>query len=399
MDVLLNEEESSIKSLAREVLADVATPATAREAERSPRGYSADLWREMATLDWLGLCLPEKFGGMGLPSHYLGLLLEEIGRHIAPVPLHSTLTAALAIARTGSNEQRETVLPSVANGSRILTVAHQEGRYLRRRGGLTTTAVRDGDDYIITGTKNHVDSFRAADSMVVSCADGPGVSLFLVDTTTAGVTGRPLVTLAKDDSDTVVFDHVRVPAGALLGEPGGAQAALDDLLDQGTALLCAQIAGAARKDAELAVEHSENRVAFGRPIGAFQAIQHLAADMLIALDGIDLLTHEALWRMGEGLPAAVEASQAKSFANDKSLFVVRSSQQIHGGMGFMMEFDLHLWYRRVVSWTLRYGTTGEHRARIASAVLDVRGPVRLGETQLLPAHAGASIAARALLSI
>jgi len=385
VDVLLNEEESSIKSLVREVLDDLATPAIAREAEGSPLGYSTDLWREMANLDWLGLCLPEQFGGMGQPFHYLGLLLEETGRHIAPVPLHSTLTAALAIARAGSDEQRENLLPSVADGSTILTVAHQEGRYLRRPGGLTTTAVRDGDEYIITGTKNHVDNFRAAGSMVVSCAEGPGVSLFLVDTTAAGVTGRPLVTLAKDDSDTVVFDQVRVPASALLGEPGRAQTVLDDMLDQGTALLCAQMAGAARKDAELAVEHSKNRVAFGRQIGAFQSIQHLAADMLIALDGIDLLTREALWRMGEGLPAAVETSQAKSFANDKGVFVVRSSQQIHGGMGFMMEFDLHLWYRRVISWSLRYGVTGEHRARIASALLDVRGPVRLGQTQVLPA--------------
>ncbi|HZA22586.1 MAG TPA: acyl-CoA dehydrogenase family protein, partial [Dehalococcoidia bacterium] len=140
----------------------------------------------------------------------------------------------------------------------------------------------------------------------------------------------------------------------------------------------AQIVGAARKDAEMAFEYSKNRVAFGRPIGAFQSIQHLCADMLVWVDGAQLLTYEALWKMDQGLPASIEVSQAKAFCNDKCQAVVRSSQTIHGGIGFMMEFDLHLWYRRVCAWTMRLGTSFEHRARIARALLDQPGRVRLG---------------------
>src|SRR5690606_12917580 len=124
------------------------------------------------------------------------------------------------------------------------------------------------------------------------------------------------------------------------------------VLDQAAGLICAQMAGATRRDMEMAVEYSKVRHAFGHPIGSFQAIRHLEADVLIAVDGADLLTNQALWKLGTGLPASVEVLQAKSFCNERCMFVVRSSQQIHGGIGFTLEFDLHLWYRRVVSWGL-----------------------------------------------
>ena len=328
--------------------------------------------------------MPGAVGGQDLPLHYAGLLLAEVGRHIAPVPLHSTLTAALTVARQGRAGQVEALLPGVISGESIMTVAFQEGRTARSRNGLRTVAVRDGDEYVITGVKHFVDNFAAADSCVVSCADGQGVGLFVVPAGAPGISSTPLVTLAKDQQSKVAFDHVRVPASALLGEPGEGRSAAEAMIDLGTALLCAQLAGASRRDAEFAVDYSRNRVAFGRPIGAFQSIQHLAADMLIAVDGVDLLTREALWRLGAGLTGAIEVSQAKAFASEKCVFVARSSQQVHGGIGFMMEFDLHLWYRRVVAWSMRYGTAAEHRARIAAALLDTPGPVRLGMDQVLP---------------
>jgi alkylation response protein AidB-like acyl-CoA dehydrogenase len=157
------------------------------------------------------------------------------------------------------------------------------------------------------------------------------------------------------------------------------------MLDRGTVLLCTQMVGAARKDAEMAIEYSKNRVAFGRPIGAFQSIGHLCADMIIWVDGGQLLTYEALWRMDQGLPASIEVSQAKAFCNEKLEAVVRSGQQIHGGIGFIMEFNLHLWYRRTCAWTMRLGTSYEHRARMANAILDKPGKLTLGESMYLSA--------------
>ena len=162
------------------------------------------------------------------------------------------------------------------------------------------------------------------------------------------------------------------------GESVRAVALARDLFDIATALMCSQLVGATRRDMEFAVEYAAQREAFGQPIGAFQSIQHLCADMLIAVDGAQLLTREALWRMDQGIPASVEVSQAKAFASDKCVFVARSAQQIHGGIGFMMECDLQLWYRRIVAWSLRCGTVREHRQRVAAALLDQPGKVRLG---------------------
>jgi alkylation response protein AidB-like acyl-CoA dehydrogenase len=136
--------------------------------------------------------------------------------------------------------------------------------------------------------------------------------------------------------------------------------------------------GAARKDIEMAIEYAKFRVAFGQPIGAFQSVQHTCADMQIWVDGGELLTFEALWKIDQGLPASVEVSQAKAFCNEKCEAAVRNSQSIHGGIGFMMEFDLQLWFRRVSAWTMRMGTSFDHRARIAHALIDLPGLVVLG---------------------
>jgi alkylation response protein AidB-like acyl-CoA dehydrogenase len=150
-------------------------------------------------------------------------------------------------------------------------------------------------------------------------------------------------------------------------------------LDLATVLLCTQMLGATRMDAEMAIDHAKFREAFGQPIGAFQSIQHTCADMIISIDGGELLAYEALWKMDNGMPAAVEVSQAKAFCNEKCIAVVRNSQSILGGIGFMMEFDLHLWYRRVTAWAMRLGTSFEHRERIAHALLDLPGKVVLGQ--------------------
>ena len=242
----------------------------------------------------------------------------------------------------------------------------------------------DGDSLVITGVKHFVDNFAAAELVVMAVRTAPpsddnaGITLVIVPTAAAGITETRLATLAKDSQSKVAMDGVRAPLSNVIGEINRGWPAALEMLDTGAALLCAQIIGAARKDAEMAIEYAKNRVAFGRPIAGFQSIQHLCADMIVWVDGAQLLTYEALWKRDAGLPYGVEVSQAKAFTNDKCQAAVRSSQQIHGGIGFMMEFDLHLWYRRVTAWTMRLGTSFEHRARVARALLDQPGRVRLG---------------------
>ena len=384
MDLVLSEEEQMMKNLAREFLEAECTPSLARAMETDELGYPPDLWKKMADLGWLGLALPEVYGGQGLPLAYLGFVLEEAGRSIAPVPFHSTMVPALTLAREGTDEQRQSNLPGVCRGELIITWAFTERDPRLLPETVRTEATVDGDHFVVSGTKMFVDNFNAAKKCLVVCrtaessSQGEGLSLLLVDVDSPGVSHIPLSTLAKDKQSKVAFDQVRVPRANLVGQLDQGWPLAERMLEEATALLCAQMIGATRKDAEMAIEYSKNRVAFGRPIGSFQSIQHLCADMILWVDGAQLLTYEALWKIDQGLSASVEVSQAKAFCNEKCEAVVRSSQTIHGGIGFMMEFDLHLWFRRVTSWAMRLGTSFEHRAKIARALLDQPGRVRLG---------------------
>ena len=384
MDILPSEEEQMLKNVAREFLEAEITTAMVREMELDDLGYPPALWAKMADLGWLGMAIPEQYGGQGLPITYLGMILEEAGRVLAPVPLHSTMSAALTIVSEGTDQQKQDILPAVSNGGMLLTYAVHERDARLIPEAMQLQATKDGDGWVLNGTKMFVDNFIVAQRCLVvartSAASeaNQGISLFLVDPNGTGVTKTDLTTLAKDKQSRVDFKDHRIDGAALVGGIDQGWPIIEAMLDRATALLCCQMVGAARKDAEMAIEYAKNRVAFGRPIGSFQSVQHMLADMLLHVDGGQMLTFEALWKMDQGLPHSVEVSQAKAFCNEKCESVVRTSQVIHGGIGFMMEFDLHLWFRRVTSWTMRLGTTYEHRGRIAEALLDVPGKVRLG---------------------
>ena len=394
MDILPSEEEQLLKNAAREFLEAEVSTALVREMELDENGYPPALWQQMADLGWIGLPIPEQYGGQGLPLTYMGLVMEEVGRVLAPVPLHSTTVAALTIAESGSEEQKRELLPAVCSGGMVMTwaVIERDPRLIPSalvQQAQPDPSVGEGEGWLLNGEKMFVDNFNVARSCLVAARTAPaseeneGISLFLIDPNGVGVSQTPLVTIAKDKQSRVSFDNVRVTSDDLVGKLHNGWPIVERMLERATALLCCQMLGATRKDADMAIEYAKNRVAFGRPIAAFQSIQHMCADMILFTDGVQLLTYEALWKMDQGMPAGVEVSQAKAFANEKCEAVVRQSQVIHGGIGFMMEFDLHLWLRRVSAWTMRLGTTFDHRARIAGALLDKPGKVRLG--QPLPA--------------
>lgn len=400
MDLLPNDDERLITDSARAFLEGECSTRLVREMEEDDLGYPVELWESAAELGWQGMCLPEHVGGSDMPLVYLGLVLQEVGRAVAPLPLHSTAVASLTIARDGSEEQQLTYLPRVAEGKSVMTWAFCETDPRPVAEAVKMQAREQGEDFVLDGVKLFVDNFVAADHCLVVARTTPdsrgetGLTLFIVDTHSKGISHTPLVTLAKDKQSEVVFNNVHVPKENVIGPVGTAWPAIERMLDRGTALLCAQMLGATRKDIEMAFEYAKFREAFGIPIAAFQSVQHMCADMVIWVDGGELLTFEALWKLDRGMPASVEVSQAKAFCNEKCESAVRYSQIIHGGIGFMMEFDLHLWFRRVSAWTMRMGTTYEHRARIAHALIDIPGTVVLGrpmpvvqETESAPASA------------
>ncbi len=384
MDVLLNDDENLIVDSAREFLTGECPPKLVREMEADPLGYSKTLWTKVAELGWQGMCMPEKVGGSNMPLVYLGLVLREAGRAIAPIPLHSTAVATLAVAHDGSAAQQEKYLPDVVAGKSVWTWAFTERDPRFVPEAVQMSAKASGDEYALDGVKLFVDNFSQADYCLVvarttaGSKGAQGLSLFIVDARSKGISQKALITLAKDKQSEVTFQDVRVPKANLIGSAGEGWPIVERMLDRGTALLCAQMVGAARKDIEMAIEYAKFRNAFGQPIGSFQSVQHTCADMQIWVDGGELLTFEALWKIDQGLPASVEVSQAKAFCNEKCEAAVRNSQAIHGGIGFMMEFDLQLWFRRVSAWTMRMGTSFEHRARIAHALIDTPGEVTLG---------------------
>ncbi len=384
MDILLSDDENLIVDSAREFLLGECPPKLVRKIEADPVGYCKDLWSKVAELGWQGMCLPESVGGSDMPLVYMGLVLREVGRAIAPIPLHSTAVASLTIARDGSTAQQEKYLPKVVTGNSIMTWAFTERDPRIVADAVQMSATAKGDHFALNGTKLFVDNFCNADHCLVVARTTPGskgedgLTLFIVDTKAKGISHTALITIAKDKQSEVNFKDVEIHKDDVIGPVGGAWPIVEAMLDRGTVLLCAQMVGAARKDIEMAIEYAKCRVAFGQPIGAFQSVQHTCADMQIWVDGGELLTFEALWKIDQGLPASVEVSQAKAFCNEKCEAAVRNSQSIHGGIGFMMEFDLQLWFRRVSAWTMRMGTSFDHRARIAHALIDLPGLVVLG---------------------
>ena len=385
MDVLLTDEEMMVSSTAREFLEGECSTALVRKIEEDLKGYAPELWAKAAEMGWTGMCLPDAFGGQELPLVYLGLVMQEVGRALAPIPLLSTAVASIALARAGSPEQKARVLPGVVEGKTIMTwgFSEKDPRFLPST--VHMTAVAEGDHFVLNGSKMFVDNFSASDYCLLACRTsattpaGEGLTLLLVDSRSEGISNIPLKTLARDSQSEVIFNNVRVPSANLVGQLNQGWPVMQDMLDLATVLLTAQMLGATRMDAEMAIDHAKYREAFGQPIGAFQSIQHMCADMIIWIDGGELLTYEALWKMDMGMPARVEVSQAKAFCNEKCVAVVRNSQSIHGGIGFMMEFDLHLWLRRVTAWATRLGTSFEHRERVAHALLDCPGQVVLGQ--------------------
>jgi alkylation response protein AidB-like acyl-CoA dehydrogenase len=374
MDLDLTDEQEMLRDMVRGVCATYSPLAVVRELEDDATGYAPAFWQQLAALDLTGLLVPEAHGGMGMSMLDAAVVYEELGRGIAPSPhFVSAVLAATALLRGGSPEQQAEWLPRIASGEAILTVAWNEPGNGYGPDGVQLAARVDGDAVVLDGTKWHVPFASAATALLVLARTGEGsdgVDLFLIDPSAAGVSMEQQFTVASDTQYAVAFDGVRVPSSARLGAAGSGWATWADVVLDGEILLAAHAVGGASYALEITVQYAKDREQFDKPLGAFQAISHYLADASTRVDGARILAYEAAWARSEGRPVHQLAPMAKLFAGETFRDVTAMGEQVFGGVGFTLEYDIQLFFRRAKAAQLNWGDDRHLEEQVASAVLD-----------------------------
>jgi len=355
MDLGLSEEQEMLKTSARDFLRRECPKNLVKQLDESEEGYSPELWRKMAQLGWLGLLFPEEYGGSGGSFLDLVVLLEEMGYNILP----------------GNEEQKKELLPNIANGEAILTLALLEPSVRYDAAAVKATADARNGEYVINGTKLFVPDANVADFLLVvartreTANPEGGITVFLVDAKSPGLRTTLLKTLARDKQCEVVFEDVNVPKENILGELDRGWPIVQDILQKATVAKCAEMVGGAQAALDMAVAYAKERVQFNRPIGSFQAIQHYCANMVSDVDGSRFVTYKAAWKVSEGLPATMDVAVAKAWTSGAYGRVTLLAHQIFGAIGFTMDHDLHLYYRRAKASEMMFGDGAYHRAIVA----------------------------------
>jgi alkylation response protein AidB-like acyl-CoA dehydrogenase len=374
LDLQFSPEQEMLRETVRGVCATTSPLSVVRELEDDPIGYSPDLWKQLAHLDLIGLHLPEEFGGSGMSTIESVVLYEEFGRSLAPSPhFVSSVLSGGVLARAGSQAQKEEWLPRLVTGEAIFTTAWLEPENGFGGKGVQLRAVADGDQFVLTGTKRHVAFAKAATRLVVLARTGEAagdVDLFIVDPTASGVTLTQQMSISSDTQYRVDLDGVRVTSADRIGPEGSGWSTWDAVMHEAIILAGAQAVGGAQYAMDITVQYAKDRQQFDKPLGAFQALAHYLADATTAVDGAEVLVHEAAWARSEGRSVAKLAPMAKLFACNTFRDVTATAQQIFGGIGFTVEFDIQLYFRRAKQLQISWWDTRYLEELVAAAVLD-----------------------------
>lgn len=374
LDLDFSPEQTMLKETVRDILSAKCPLSVVRELEDDAVGYSSELWATLGELDLIGLLLPEEHGGSGMSLIEGVALYEELGRSLAPTPhLVSAVVAGGAIARAGSHDQQAALLPGIASGASIFTVAWLEPENGFGPKGQRVWATATDQGWTISGIKRHVAYASAATTLLVVARTGDGpedIDLFLVAHDAPGVAMRQQRTIASDTQYEVTFDSVSVTEADRLGEAGTGWATFEAVLREAWILTAAQAVGGASYALEITVQYAKDRKQFDKPLGAFQSLAHYMADDATNLDGAEQLVHEAAWASATGRPVEKLAPMAKLFACRTFRDMTANSQQIFGGIGFTVEFDIQLYFRRAKALQLSWADDRALTDAIAAAVLD-----------------------------
>jgi alkylation response protein AidB-like acyl-CoA dehydrogenase len=372
VDLDLSSEQEMLREMVRGVCNSYASLDSLRALEDDPTGFSPELWKQMAELDLIGLMIPSAYGGSDMTALEGAVAYMELGRALAATPhFVSAVMGAGLLLRAGTEEQKQEWIPRIVTGDAILTTA-----WLEPGGGFGPRSVHaeataDGDGFRLDGVKWHVPFASAATAVVVLARTGTGdadVDLFLVNTSALPMTQQ--LTIGSDAQYEVVLDGVHVPATARIGDAGTGWSSWHDTLLDGIVMLAAQAVGGARYALDITVQYAKDREQFDKPLGAFQAIAHYLADAATTVDGAETLVFEAAWARAEGRPIDQLAPMAKLFACKTFRDVTATAQQIFGGVGFTVEYDIQLYFRRAKQLQISWLADRELEELIAATVLD-----------------------------
>ena len=372
MDFDLSKPQKLLKESARALLARECGPGRVRELMATETAHDDGLWQALADQGWTGLTVPEEQGGLGLGLVEMAAVAEEMGRACLPGAFLSTLFAAALVERAGSAEQRAKYLEPIAAGELKATVALLEEGASWDADAVRLGASRASGSFTLNGRKLFVPDAEVADLLICVARDGDSLVLLPVERGAEGLTVRPMPSMdATRKLYEVGFEGVTVAEGDALGADGDARGALRGASEAATAVLCAEMVGGMQWLLDTTVEYAKTRQQFGRPIGSFQAVQHMCADMLLLTESARSAAYYAAWALTENDPAARAAvSVAKAYCSDAYREVANRGVQVHGGIGFTWEHDLQLYYKRSKSSETLFGDATFHRERIARLVVD-----------------------------
>lgn len=375
MDFELNEEQRILQKSAADFLKKECPKELVRSLDESEDGHSPELWRKMADLGWMGLILPEEYGGSDWTFLDLAVLLEEMGCNICPGPfISTTVLGSFPLLTAGNEDLKKELLPKAAGGDLILTMALTESDGGYAPSTLKVKAVPEGGQWVINGVKLFVPDALAADYIlcVARTSEGSdpeaGLTIFLVKADSPGVQVTPLKTISKDKQCEVAFDNVRLDASGVIGPVDQAWPIVKAVLDRAAVARSAETVGAMRAAMDMTLAYAKERAQFGRPIGSFQSIQHYLADMWLDILGTRNLVLQAAWKLSTDQPADKEVSMAKVRAGEMGRKATTVCHRIFGAIGFTMEHDLHLYHRRTVAGDLAFGDSDFHHEQVAKSL-------------------------------
>ena len=374
MDFGFSEEQEMLRDAAKRFLADNCSTKFVRQMMADTTAHNQDFWKKLVGLGWPGLLIPEEFGGQGGSFLDMTVIVEEAGKAILPGPFFTAaLLAAPLLIEAGTDEQKKNILPRMAKGEFIGTVAIAEASGRFDADGIQLKATKSGSDYVLNGEKFFVPDAHVANGIAVAARTGGsgtnGITLLAMNTNTPGITITQLKTVDMTRRLChVKFDNVKT--SEVLGKPDQGWAPLNRTLEIAGSALSTEIVGTAQKALDLAVEYAKTRVQFGKPIGSFQAVKHKCVDMMVAVENARSLAYYAAWTVDtRNNEAATAVPMAKAYASDMGKNVTSEAIQVHGGIGFTWEHDMHLYHRRALAGEANFGNAPVHRETVARAVL------------------------------